>query len=93
MTIQLCKYQCLDFYKNSIQNYPEMTFSIFPLLEARIMPIDVYAAIQRDFWLPIAVPFFALASHLVPSRYRRAILNYGSSFGNAPCATGQANSQ
>ena len=27
------------------------TFSIFPLLESRIMPFDLYAAIQRDFWL------------------------------------------
>jgi predicted double-glycine peptidase len=52
----------------------KMTFSIFPLLEARIMPIDVYAAIQREFWLPFAVLFFALASHLVPPRYRRSIL-------------------
>jgi predicted double-glycine peptidase len=50
------------------------TFSIFPLLEARIMPFDLYAAIQRDFWLPFAVLFFAFASHLVPSRYRRSIL-------------------
>jgi predicted double-glycine peptidase len=50
------------------------TFSIFPLLEARIMPIEFYAAIQRDFWLPFAVLFFAFASHLVPSRYRRSIL-------------------
>jgi hypothetical protein len=49
-------------------------FSIFPLLEARIMPIEIYAAVQRDFWLPFAVLFFALASHLVPSRYRRSIL-------------------
>ena len=30
--------------------------------------------IFKDFWLPFAVLFFALASHLVPSRYRRAIL-------------------
>ena len=52
----------------------KMTFSIFPLLEARIMPIDVYAVIQKDFWLPFAVLFFAFASHLVPSRYRRSIL-------------------
>ncbi len=51
-----------------------MTFSIFPLLEARIMPIDVYAAIQREFWLPFAVLFFALASHLVPSRSRKGVL-------------------
>ncbi len=52
----------------------KMTFSIFPLLEARIMPVDVYAVIQRDFWLPFAVLFFAFASHLVPSRYRRSII-------------------
>jgi predicted double-glycine peptidase len=52
----------------------KMTFSIFPLLEARIMPIDVYAAIQKEFWLPFAVLFFAFASHLVPSRYRRVVL-------------------
>jgi hypothetical protein len=52
----------------------KMTFAIFPLLEARIMPIDVYAAIQKEFWLPFAVLFFAFASHLVPSRNRRAVL-------------------
>lgn len=52
----------------------KMTFSIFPLFEARIMPFDIYATIQREFWLPFAVLFFALASHLVPSRYRRSIL-------------------
>lgn len=52
----------------------KMTFSVFPLLEARIMPIDVYAAIQGEFWLPFAVLFFAFASHLVPSRNRRAVL-------------------
>jgi hypothetical protein len=52
----------------------KLIFSIFPLLEARIMPIDIYAAIQKDFWLPFAVLFFAIASHLVTSRYRRVIL-------------------
>jgi hypothetical protein len=52
----------------------KMTFSIFPLLEARIMPIDVYAAIQREFWLPFAVLFFAFASHLVPLRSRKGVL-------------------
>jgi predicted double-glycine peptidase len=52
----------------------KMTFSIFPMLEARIMPIDVYAAIQNEFWLPFAVLFFAIASHLVPSRNRKAVL-------------------
>jgi hypothetical protein len=38
----------------------KMIFSIFPLLEARIMPVDIYAAIQKDFWLPFAVLFFCL---------------------------------
>jgi predicted double-glycine peptidase len=52
----------------------KMIFSIFPLLEARIMPIDVYAVIQRDFWLPFTVLFFAFISHLVPRRNRRAVL-------------------
>ena len=52
----------------------KMTFSIFPLIETRLMPIDVYAVIQREFWLPFAVLFFALASHLIHSRYRRLIL-------------------
>jgi predicted double-glycine peptidase len=51
-----------------------MTFSIFPMMEGRLMPIDFYTIIQREFWLPFAVLFFALASHLVPSRYRRSIL-------------------
>ena len=52
----------------------KMIFFIFPLLEARFMPIDVYALIQRDFWLPFTVLFFAFISHLVPRRNRRAVL-------------------
>lgn len=52
----------------------KMIFCIFPLLEARIMPIDVYAMIQRDFWLPFSVLFFAFISHLVSPRNRRAVL-------------------
>ena len=52
----------------------KMTFSIFPLLEARLMPVDFYTIIQREFWLPFAVLFFALASHLVPSRSRKGVL-------------------
>jgi len=52
----------------------KMTFSIFPLLEARLMPIDFYTAIQRELWLPFAVLFFALASHLVPLRSRKGVL-------------------
>jgi len=52
----------------------KVTFSIFPLLEARVMPIELYAAIQKEFWLPFAVLFFALASHLVPSHCRKGIL-------------------
>ena len=52
----------------------KMLFSFFPLLEARIMPVKIYPIIQREFWLPFAVLFFAFASHLVPPRNRRAIL-------------------
>ncbi len=51
----------------------KMIFSVFPLLEARMIPFDLYAAIQREFWLPFAVLFFALASHLVPSRSRKGV--------------------
>ena len=52
----------------------KMTFSIFPLLEASLMPIDFYTVIQREFWLPFAILFFALASRLVPARSRKGIL-------------------
>ncbi len=52
----------------------KMIFSIFPLFEARIMPIELYAAVQKDFWLPFTVLFFAFASHLLPRRNRRAVL-------------------
>jgi predicted double-glycine peptidase len=52
----------------------KVTFSIFPLLEARVMPIELYAVIQKEFWLPFAVLFFALASHLVPSHHRKCLL-------------------
>ena len=38
------------------------------------MPIDFYTVIQQEFWLPFAVLFFALASHLVPSRNRKGVL-------------------
>jgi len=38
------------------------------------MPVDFYTVIQRDFWLPFAVLFFALASHLAPSRSRKGVL-------------------
>lgn len=52
----------------------KMTFSVFPLLEARLMPIDFYPVIQREFWLPFAVLFFTLASHLVPSKSRKGVM-------------------
>jgi multisubunit Na+/H+ antiporter MnhB subunit len=52
----------------------KMIFSMFPLLEAHIMPIDIYTTIQREFWLPFTVLFFAVASHLVSPRNRRGIL-------------------
>lgn len=52
----------------------KVTFAVVPLLEARIMPIEIYPAIQNEFWLPFAVLFFAFASHLVPSRSRKGVL-------------------
>jgi hypothetical protein len=52
----------------------KMTFSMFPLLEARIMPVDIYATLQKEFWLPFTVLFFAVASHLVSPRNRKGIL-------------------
>ena len=52
----------------------KMFFSFFPLLEARLMPVEPYAAVQREFWLPFTVLFFAIASHLVSTRSRRAVL-------------------
>jgi predicted double-glycine peptidase len=52
----------------------KMTFSILPMLEARLMPVDFYTVIQREFWLPFTVLFFALASHLVPSKSRKGVL-------------------
>jgi hypothetical protein len=52
----------------------KMIFAFFPFLEARIMPIKIYPVIQREFWLPFTVLFFAFASHLVPPRNRRAVL-------------------
>ena len=52
----------------------KMVFAIFPLVEARIMPIDLYASIQKDFWLPFTVLFFAFVSHIVPRQNRRAVV-------------------
>jgi len=52
----------------------KMIFCFFPLLEARIMPIALYPSIQKDFWLPFMVLFFAFTSHIVPWRNRRAVL-------------------
>ena len=52
----------------------KVSFSIFPLLEARIMPVEIYPVIQNEFWLPFAVLFFAFAGHLVPCKSRRGVL-------------------
>ena len=52
----------------------KMLFVIFPLIEARIMPIELYASIQKDFWLPFTVLFFAFVSHIVSRRSRRAVV-------------------
>jgi predicted double-glycine peptidase len=52
----------------------KMVFVIFPLIEARLMPIDLYASVQKDFWLPFTVLFFAFVSHIVPRQSRRAVV-------------------
>jgi type II secretory pathway component PulM len=51
-----------------------VTFSAFPLLEARIIPFGTYIATQNEVWLLFAVLFFAFASHLVSVRSRKAVL-------------------
>ena len=51
----------------------KLVFILFPLLEARLMPLQVYPIFQREFWLPFAVLFFALSIHLVPLKSRRFI--------------------
>ena len=52
----------------------KVSFSIFPLFEARLMPVEIYPAIQNEFWLPFAVLFFAFASHFVPYKSRKGVL-------------------
>ena len=52
----------------------KISFLLYPQFEAHVMPIELYAPIQREFWLPFAVLFFALTSHLVPNQHRRGIL-------------------
>ena len=52
----------------------KMIFVLFPLIEARIMPIDLYASVQKDFWLPFTVLFFSFVSHIVSRRSRRAVV-------------------
>lgn len=52
----------------------KMVFSVFPVLEAKMMPVEVYPVIQREFWLPFTILFFASMTHLVPRRNRRGMV-------------------
>lgn len=52
----------------------KVIFSVFPLLEARIMPVEIYPVIQNEFWLPFSILFFAFASHIVPYKNRKGVL-------------------
>ena len=52
----------------------KMVFSVFPALEAKMMPVEIYPVIQREFWLPFTILFFASMTHLVPTRNRRAMV-------------------
>ncbi|MHC4598860.1 MAG: cysteine peptidase family C39 domain-containing protein [Planctomycetota bacterium] len=48
-------------------------FCFSPVLEAKILPVAWWGLVQRDFWLPFSILFFALASHLLSRSKRRAI--------------------
>jgi hypothetical protein len=48
-------------------------FSRFPMIPVRIMPIGPWAIIEREYWLPFSVLFFACASHLASRPNRKAI--------------------
>ena len=50
------------------------SFALWPILPIQFMPISIWAAIGREFWLPFTVLFFACASQLVPIRSRRALV-------------------
>ena len=55
---------------------PLMAMAIFariPSIPARFMPLSIWPLLEREYWLPCAVLFFAAASHLVTSRNRRAM--------------------
>jgi predicted double-glycine peptidase len=49
------------------------TISRFPMIPVRVMPIGAWAIIEREYWLPFAVLFFACASHLISRPNRRAM--------------------
>lgn len=48
-------------------------FSRFPEIPVRIMPIGFWALIEREYWLPCAVLFFACASQLATAPNRRML--------------------
>ena len=53
-------------------------FRIAPSLAIATVPVPLYAPIEREFWLPFVVLFFAIASRLVRGqRERRAMRGLG----------------
>lgn len=53
-------------------------FSRFPMIPVRFMPIGPWAIIEREYWLPFAVLFFACATHLVSRPNRKAMRIFAS---------------
>ena len=51
-----------------------VVFRVYPKLALSLIPLDVYARIEWEYWLPFAVLAFAFGSHLVRPRNRRSLL-------------------
>ena len=49
-------------------------FGLYPSLALAVIELDTYARMEWEYWLPFAVLMFAVASHLVPRRSRRALV-------------------
>ena len=49
-------------------------FGLFPAIALAMIPLDVYARVEWEYWLPFAVFVFSLASHLVRPRNRKALV-------------------
>jgi predicted double-glycine peptidase len=51
-----------------------MAFKLLPALEARMMPVEGYAVLERDAWLPAVLLFDASLAQLLPARRRPLLI-------------------